>query len=143
MELGPGTFSAPACGVGGMRSTAPEGLRGYFIQLREFRDQFGVEGQSVLSGDLRNCVGAGPFREATHLLEEAFKACRAEELKGYRLDVGRVPHCVRDAAWLNQKPALLNHQVVVADTAADAPTEYEGEFVFLSVGVRDEQLTRS
>ena len=33
---------------------------------------------------------------------------------------------------------LLNDHVVVAYTTADAPSEYEGEFVFVSVRVRDQ-----
>jgi hypothetical protein len=32
------------------------------------------------------------------------------------------------------EPALLNHHVVVAYTTPDAPSKYEGEFVFLSCG---------
>jgi hypothetical protein len=39
------------------------------------------------------------------------------------------------------EPALLNHQAVVAYTTANAPSKYEGEFVFASVGARDDQLT--
>jgi hypothetical protein len=50
---------------------------------------------------------------------------------------------VHYAAWRNQKPALLNHQIVVADTTADAPPEHEGEFVFVPMDVRDEQLAGS
>ena len=45
--------------------------------------------------------------------------------------------------WKRNPPALLYHHVVVAYTTADASSEYEGEFVFVSVGVRDDQLTGS
>jgi hypothetical protein len=40
---------------------------------------------------------------------------------------------VYDAAWLKEEPALLNDDIVVAHTTADASSEYEGEFVFVSV----------
>jgi hypothetical protein len=87
----------------------------------------------VASADLGNCLKVRPFPQATRLLEEVFKTCRAEELNDYRLDVGLVPYCVHDAAWLKEEPALLNHHVMVACTTADASSEFEGEFVFVSV----------
>jgi hypothetical protein len=40
---------------------------------------------------------------------------------------------VHDAAWLKEEPALLNYHVMVAYTTAYASSEYEGEFVFVSV----------
>jgi hypothetical protein len=40
---------------------------------------------------------------------------------------------VHYATWLQKEPALLNDHVLVAYTTADAPSEYEGEFVFVSV----------
>jgi hypothetical protein len=105
------------------------GLRRYAVQRGQLGDQFRVKSQSVPSGNLGNRLGAGPPR----LLEEAFKTWRAEELQEYCVDVGLVPHCVYDAAWLKEEPALLNDDIVVAHTTADASSEYEGEFVFVSV----------
>jgi hypothetical protein len=112
---------------------ASQDLRRDAVQLRELSDQFRVQSQSVASADLGNRLEARPFREAIYLLEEVFKTCRAEELNDYCLDVGRVPYCVHDAAWLKEEPALFNHHVMVAYTTADASSEYEGEFVFVSV----------
>jgi hypothetical protein len=102
-----------------------------------------VQSQSVPSADLGNRLKARPFREATYLLEEVFKTCRAEELKDCRLDIRRVPYCVHDAAWLKEEPALLNYHVMVAYTTAYASSEYEGEFVFVSVCVRKDQVAGS
>jgi hypothetical protein len=43
---------------------------------------------------------------------------------------------VHDATWLKEEPALVNLDVMVAYTTADAASEDKGEFGFVSVRVR-------
>ena len=84
----------------------------------------------------RLLLPCGPLRSVPDRL-------RTGQLRGRILRDRRrsVPECVHDAECLEMEPALLNHHVVVAYTTADASSKYEGEFVFVSAGLRDDQLT--
>jgi hypothetical protein len=78
-----------------------------------------VQGEESIRTEYRSRLPppGSPPPGGTHLLEEAFKTCRADELEDYCLD--------------KEQPALLNDHIVIAYTTADAPSEYEGEFVFV------------
>lgn len=103
----------------------PAGSHVDVLALLQSADQVGVRLLPIPPSDLLHGHRIGVL-ESAHLLEEVFEASWTDELDDHHRAIGRVPKCVHDAAWLEQKAAFLHLDLVLPDQAADSAAVDEG-----------------